>query len=309
MSKLYHKPSAYLRYLQLSATQLFIFVEGKISDPYFYGSICKLVCSSNHISFRTCLANVLPSSSGGKDTLLDFHDYLSQKNALVSIFKGKKTGVFFFIDKDIDDITNRLRKSSHIKYTKFYDVQNHIYLHGDLHKGVASATSLCPTQVEPLIGNPDAWREKAFLSWREWIELCILSKIADASCISNFSVKSRINDNQYGSVNLKTKASMLKEIKNRSGLSSVQIEKEYRKIKKLISTLLRQRKFDLVFKGKWYAGFLANTVYKAIGNCESYDSKGLEAKLDSCIALTLNFDSAWSNYFKKPLETLCLKLQ
>jgi hypothetical protein len=150
MTRLAHSFSAYLRYMQMSSRPLFVFVEGKRTDPHFYGEICGSVCRTSEISYRICRSRELANGHGGKQTLISFFEYLRRKCALVHAFKGKSTGVLFFLDKDVDDLLRTQRRSPHVVYTRYYDVENHIFREADLIRAAAASASL--DQQEVLLG-------------------------------------------------------------------------------------------------------------------------------------------------------------
>jgi len=95
MSRLCHSYAAYLRYMQLSSTELFIFVEGKQMDPYFYAGICESI-PDLPLRYEICIALQLPGSTGGKQALLNFFAFLRQSKALVSSLGGQTTACIFF---------------------------------------------------------------------------------------------------------------------------------------------------------------------------------------------------------------------
>lgn len=139
--------------MQMSQALIFALVEGKDLDPFFYGQICRSVCGPKGMRYELCKANELPPHAGGKTTLIEFHNYLRRKRCLVSVLGGKKTTAVFFLDKDIDDLSRSLRRSTHIIYTRYYDVYNDVYRHGNLVLGAACAASLDETVLSPLLSD------------------------------------------------------------------------------------------------------------------------------------------------------------
>jgi hypothetical protein len=131
MSRLTHSLAGYRRAMQMSRTQIFAFVEGQ-TDPYFYDKICEAVCQPSTVSYEIRRAQELPGGTGGKVALLALYDYLRRMSSLLDNFKGKTTGVLIFLDKDVDDLLRIQRRSEHIVYTKYYDLENHLFIHGNL---------------------------------------------------------------------------------------------------------------------------------------------------------------------------------
>jgi len=106
MNRLRHSYEGYLRSMQISSTELFIFVEGKQSDPYFYARICETVPGLGS-RYEVCQAEQLPGDTGGKQSLLSFYDFLRKQKMLVSSLGGQRTASMFFMDKDLDDLQHR----------------------------------------------------------------------------------------------------------------------------------------------------------------------------------------------------------
>ena len=150
MTRLTHSYKAYLRFMQISDKNIFAFVEGKIVDPYFYGKICEFVCQTNNLSYRICRSQEI-NGNGGKQVLLTFFEYLKRNSALVQNFKGKSIIVIFFLDKDVDDYLRIQRHSENLVYTQYYDIENHIFIHGNLVQAISASTSMDNQEVLNII--------------------------------------------------------------------------------------------------------------------------------------------------------------
>jgi len=152
----YSTPEEYLRDMQLSSVPIIVFVEGKNFDKYFYGAICKLVFTEK---YEIRLAEEIPlinnqgvtKFAGGKQPLISWFEYLKRKSALIANFMDKKQVVVFFRDKDVDDLLGKLIISPHFIYTKYYNIENHIFVEGDLNKAAAVIASHDPQ--EKIIGD------------------------------------------------------------------------------------------------------------------------------------------------------------
>src|SRR4051812_4442004 len=141
MGRLIRPPSAFKRYMQMSSTTVFVFVEGFDHDPYFYGRVCDPVLNTLELKYEI-VAGWRLQDYGGKQVLLNFFQYLSTTNCLLSTFNGKRVLCLFFVDKDLDDILNEKIPSQHVVYTRYYSVENYLFVHGDLIDASASASSL-----------------------------------------------------------------------------------------------------------------------------------------------------------------------
>lgn len=307
MSRLKHSFKGYLRLMQMSRTQVFVFVEGKTCDSYFYGKISESVCQPLGIRDEICLAQQLPGASGGKKALINWYKYLRRNSALIDNFKGKVTGVIFFMDKDIDDHLGTRCKSNNVIYTKYYDVENHIFREGDLAKAVAAAASLDHRLVKAGIGNDEDWRRRAAECWKEWVKLCLCAQKHKIRAASNYGVTSRINNPLYGPVDSNAYLQHLKAIESGSRLSSADFKKAFLRVSSLVDTIYLRGEHDRIFKGKWYSLLLEEEA-KKIAATHPINSNGLSGRLLATVALTLDFNKPWADHFKVPLQSLVNKL-
>lgn len=307
MNRLTHSWKGYRRQMQMSSHQLFVFVEGKINDPYFYGEICRAVISHHGISYTIRQAKQIPGDTGGKPALIGFFLYLKQNSALVNNFKGKKTGVIFFLDKDVDELLRKQRHSEHVVYTQYYDVENHIFVEGDLAKAAAATASMTYQQMKAAIGNDNQWRYQVAEKWKEWVKLCLFARKKDIGCECTYSNPSRINNPLYELLDSTAYAQYLNLLENRSGLSSEQFQRAYKRVSKQVDNFYTTGEQDRIFKGKWYAGFLEATIKSIAGNTP-FNSKNLANRLVTAITMTLDFNAPWAEHFKVPLKKVIEKL-
>ena len=69
MNRLHHSYNGYLRSMQMSETQLFVFVEGKQCDPFFFSQICS-TSLDQHLRYEIATAQQIPGDAGGKQRLI-----------------------------------------------------------------------------------------------------------------------------------------------------------------------------------------------------------------------------------------------
>jgi hypothetical protein len=304
MSRLKHSsPEAYHRGMQISTAQVFVFVEGKAPDPYFYENICGAVYQPNRIGYEIRLAKELGGDGGGKKVLLGFFDFLEQRGALTNKLNGKTTQAIFFLDKDADDVLGIQRISDHIIYTKYYDVENHIFVEGDIIKGAAVAASLDIRMVTSAIGDPAQWRFAVASQWKVWIAFCIFTLTRQLNFQCNYSRLSIINDPQDGPVDTSKSATYLGLLETESGLAHQEFIDAFQSIMKLVADLFSRSEHDRVFKGKWYSFFLTEKV-KSIAGYQLIKLNGLQDRILTAITMGLDFSDAWAEHFKTPLRKL-----
>src|SRR5216684_3889626 len=104
--------------MQMSATRVFIFVEGRNTDVFFYGEISRPVCEALGLEHEIVRADRV-SGSGGKQSLLALYTYLKTRDSLVDRSKATESWCLFYLDKDVDDILRQVLLSPHVVYTPF----------------------------------------------------------------------------------------------------------------------------------------------------------------------------------------------
>lgn len=301
MHRLRHSNAGFLRYMQMSSAQVFVFVEGKQADPFFYGQICDSVAKATFLSFEVCTARELPLESGGKMALFAFFSYLRLQKGLLSTLAGKKTSTLFYVDKDVDDVLRRRKRSAHLVYTEYYDVQNHIFENGDVLRGAAAAASIAPQLLRPALSDPSWWCRQAATKWKDWVKLCMFAKQEDIRCQANYHDYSPINSPPSANVDAQKRRAWISTLREKSELSSAVFETRFASASNRVDTYFRRGEHHKVFKGKWFAHLLADEI-KHIMGARPYDSKGLATRLPSAVAATLDFDADWAEYFKAPLD-------
>ncbi len=303
VSRIVHSLKGYLRYMQMSQAAVFAFVEGEEVDPYFFGQICAVVCNQRQISYQICRANEILSTSGGKEALLVFYDFLRSQKGLRGNLGGKKTIAVFFLDKDIDDVMRRCRRSRHVNYTRYYDVQNEIFLNGNLCQGCASAASLDPTLLTSLLLDSRSWCKRAAQRWQDWIVLCIIAKIKSIRHECNYRVQSRVQNPMTGEVDAARLQVRIADMAARSGMTPADFQALLASVKKKVRKLFSSGQQDKVFKGKWYSALLDEDIKSLMGR-SAFDRHGFSGRVTSAIAATLRFSDSWAQYYVNKLTDL-----
>jgi hypothetical protein len=283
--------------MQMSQTTLFAFVEGKQSDPFVFGMICSSVCDAKNVSYKICKASEVANTSGGKTALLSFHDYLRRRKALKSVLGAKTTHGIFFMDKDIDDLLRRRRRSQHVIYTRHYDVQNDIFLNGRLLQAVAAAASIDPAVLTPLLADARGWCRRAAELWKDWVVLCVVAAYQHINHQCNYRVISQVQCDRTGAPDPAKVAQMKTTMLAKSGADGVTFERTFRAIERRIHRMYNEGSQDRVFKGKWYASLLDQDLFRRWGQT-GYDRKGFVSKVTSALAASLRVDDPWAEGYK-----------
>lgn len=281
----------------MSQASLVCFVEGGIDAP-FYDRVCEVTLVETH-EYQIRKAIELPDtqSGGGKNPLLAFHKYMRETKRLRLAFKDRSTTLAFFLDKDIDDILRKRRRCKHIFYTKFYNVENYLYVHGDIVSAISAAYQVTRSAVIAGLGDPPLWRYSAIRHWREWIIFCILNSKTEAG-LGSWSSKSQFHHGVRGIVNRSKFEELFAVLRSRT---SLQKDVEDR-IARLVDKRISNGTADSVFNGKWYAYFLAcDAEAGRLG--ASIDLTGRHS-IEGMLLQTLDFRRDWAKPLRQFIESL-----
>ena len=125
----------------MSSAVLYVFVE-RSNDRNVYSQLADKECQDG-TPYRVVTAEELSSGAGaGKQTLLQYFDYLKKCSSLIDNLGSKKTVSVFLLDKDLDDLKGTRRRSVHVVYTETYDIEAYYFIYGDLCRSASTASGL-----------------------------------------------------------------------------------------------------------------------------------------------------------------------
>lgn len=302
MSRLKYSAKGFIRSLQVSRNDVFAFIEGW-SDRYFYDRVCEHACRGTGLTYDVRTAQELPAGTGGKTALVGFFLRLRRRKMLLHEFKGKKLAIIFFLDKDIDDLMKLRRRSKHIIYTEFYELENHLIRQTNLCEVAAAAASLDVESIRAVIGDQSEWMFRAATEWKDWVKLCATAQLLNANCGCTYSSHSQINDGPYGGVNGARLSRLAGELRVATGLPLNEFQAIVDRMSVRIDRIYASSRHDRVFKGKWYAKFLAEDVRRAADG-RPYNGNGLETRVHAIAGAKLDFGQAWAGYFKVRISSV-----
>jgi hypothetical protein len=145
-----------LRRISISyQASLFIIVEGKVHDPYFIDKLCQNSEAIKKSGFEIRLIGQIASDggtyAGGKHAVLDFFEHCKIAGKLVQRNKGGYRSIAFVVDRDTQQITGGMRRSPHVIYTFYADVEAHIFAESNEAEALAAAASLDSTSAADLL--------------------------------------------------------------------------------------------------------------------------------------------------------------
>lgn len=292
MTRLRHSAEGYRRLLQISGASLVLLVEGP-SDVYFYSRIA--AAADLGVTFAVRPARELPRGTGGKRALLDYFDYLRRRDSLCTELSGKLTATIFLVDKDVEDVLRTRRRSPHVVYTGYYEMENYLFLHGRVLDALAAVMRVEPVTVGHLIA--ENWPEVAAGLWRDWIVICLVTRLLNLNAESNFGVGSRVNTSCAVPADLAAVTARLETIRNASGVDAVRFDGLVRRVRRLVEARFGAGMHATIFRGKWYASFLRHWTH---GHGRTWS----DDELESVLSATMGYDEPWSSDLRRAMNVV-----
>jgi hypothetical protein len=299
-ARIQHSLGAMRRLIQMTATRVTIYVEGRDLDPEFYSRICGTICVDHGLSYEIVVADRIASTGGGgKGVLLSLFQYLRKRGTLIDRTGPISKVVMFYVDKDTDDVFRTKRRSAHLVYTSGYCAENHLFCNGDLLSSIATAGSVDLGIVRNRIADPALWRKNAATRWRGWIALCLTAHKYRLGGRSSYSVD---HDTIASRVNVPNLAVCQTDLQVRSGATANDFIQVMNWAKSKVDAAIRLGEHDLIFKGKWYAVFVMYELDQINLTNGPINRNGAKDRLIGSLMATLSFNDAWAEHYKEPLR-------
>jgi hypothetical protein len=303
VNRVTYSAKGFLRSLQVSRVHLHVFVEGRQLDPYLYGRLCEHACGGP-FSYKLTRADQIPGAlGGGKTVLLAWYDRLRRQKRLIDDFKGHRYGVVFFLDKDIDDITRRMRRSIHVIYTPTYDVEGLVYRHGDLLDAVAAACSLDRQAAATVIGSDESWRQKAMSIWKEWLLLCCLGHMLAIHGSANFGSSSQVNPTLFAQSDRALITTKTKVMRQRCSPPIARFDRARKRMEARLDSLEQASELDILFKGKWLSIILEAELRHHFPT-EINRVSNFRQQVVGNLAQSVDVTEQWTNHYVIPLRSI-----
>ncbi|MHB8852379.1 MAG: DUF4435 domain-containing protein [Ignavibacteriaceae bacterium] len=302
MKRLIHKPLSLLRGFQLSSANLIALVEGKEIDPYFYGKISEKFCKELGLTYSVRTAKDLDSHTGGKEALIKYYKCLRRNHKLVTDFKGKKTIIIFFLDKDLDDLLKIMCRSKHVIYTNMYDIQNHLFKASSLIDSICASAHVDPQIVNKIELFKKDWLKIAAERWKEWIAICVIAKKYKLN-LKNYRATSQINEPINGPVNKNKLIIYYNSIKRETGWSDAKFKLILNKTLLYVDRAIALDAHDKIFKGKWYSQILEKDLRDQPEMADA-NLNGFCKRMISSLMVCIDYDSKSIQHFFNSLNAL-----
>ncbi|MGA1813320.1 hypothetical protein VH571_13155 [Frondihabitans sp. 4ASC-45] len=290
----------------MSRAKLQVFVEGRDLDSYVYGRICRSALP-HLFDYRTTRADELtPAGTGGKQALLAFFSNLRRKKQLVVDFKGQKSGTLFFLDKDLDDLLRKQKRSPHVVYTRSYDIEAEVFREGDIVDAVAALCSLDPTAVQAR-QQPTDWRHLALNSRRDWVDYCVAAKTHPSLNLTSYSNVSLMHSKgqlQTDPLKVATISARLAAECSTAGLSLTQVKL---KAARQVSRSYASSGGYEVFKGKWFPEVI-HTLAVSHFPVEAGRVTSFKSRLAGHMAQSMSMQAPWVQHYSTPIVAIVAQL-
>lgn len=286
----------------MSTKQLFILVEGSDVDPFFYSRLLRPVCESAQIPCDVVRGDIV-SGNGGKQTLLELHQYLASTGSLVQQIGTTRKWCLFCLDKDIDDLTGKLVSSRHIVYTPFYCVENALFMYGEVVTAAAAASSLDPEEIRARIPSCDEWRRRKTEHWKEFLVLSLLSNRLRVNCACHYGRRtSPLNAPADGPTDMQRADTIRQELRTRARLPLQTFDRKLGAVRRYVECRYRKNLHDTLFNGKWYIEFLRREIH-LVSEGRRRNNPPTSA-LVGALNLSIDFSGPWTEHFRQPLRDL-----
>jgi len=256
----------FARRFRMSRAQLHVFVEGRDTDPYFYDCLCRRLFASE-FDWEILTPDAVPgvfAGVGGKKFLLGYFDSLKRTKLLSGInVNGEKYAVVFCLDKDVDDLLGKRRRSPYVIYTRYYEVENELFDLPSLRSSVAAVLSVPEGCVPISLADSAVWRADVQRRWLPWTVLCLLS-VRNQIPGGGYARQNSVNVPADASAAKSAVDARLREIATASGRTFKEVEAEFTRTLKRAEGRVDKGEGDLMFKGKWYLTVLAAEVEHAL---------------------------------------------
>lgn len=299
MNRLTHDFPSLLRACQMSRTDFFCFVEGVDNDRYVYSQLTSSLFRKSELAVEYPTANWLSPSGkhGGKDPLIKFFNFLSSGGALSTTFEGEKTTFIFLLDKDVDDLRKERVRSKYVIYTEHYDLQNYLFIHGDVVNSAAAGASITVASLANSMGDQTAWLTQCTTTWKEWVTICLFLKINGIS-LAGYAKSSQVNAKEYGPIEQPLLAKYKALALTKSGLDQATFDMRYSDVEFVVNNLYATGQANQIFKGKWYLHWLENhlsTKHKLKVNHKSFAS---------ILSSNLDWNGRWARPYKSKITRI-----
>jgi hypothetical protein len=298
-SRLRHTPTGRTGSRKITQFRLNVYVEGRRVDAYVYGRICETVFGHEVPKpYRLIRADEI-AQGGGKTVVKAEY----QRLLTAGLLSSKASTTLFLLDKDLDDIENKLIKSPHVQYTPTYDLEGLVFKNGDLADAVAAALSMDRVHVRSVLGSSSTWCDQASSKWREWVVLCLIARQLPRMTAVNYKNVSTVNNPLHDNHKPALSKIAQKTLAAASGLTPQQFSIIRRNVRRRILRCAKRGRLDRFFKGKWYANILDSEVHARFPT-EYGGIRAFPDHITSLLMQSIDCTDAWAKPYRDRIQSL-----
>lgn len=299
--KLSWSVDGFARRVMMGGAVVHAVIEGRRIDPVFYDRLLDALLPN--ITHEVTLVEqiTLPSqkTAGGKTAVLGVYDHLRRSRKLSQTLNSGMRSIALFVDRDFDHYKNTRRRSAHVIYTQYHDVESEVWHFGDFARALASALSLTRPEAEKIaksIGDPLEWLSAR---WSEWIELCCLAACMQSHCEVRASQASRIHDagGRLQHAELRRLETKIRSTARKANAGAVEA-----RVRRRFARDKRSADLPLLVPGKWISREIAVEIRNLIAG-QPVDLSALESGLLPALIDTIDFGNGF-HYWRAALAAL-----
>jgi hypothetical protein len=301
MGRLAFSTSAFYRRLRMSKkARVFLIVEGKNHDQWYYESLCNANRELKSAGVISYTSNSIGREFGnenlqGKAGVLAVHDHLKSIGGLTSGSGPNKKTVMCCLDADHDRILNKIRRSRHITYTQLPDVEAHLIDDCDPVELISRLLSAPDRSMASTMASLGDWRLTFALESREWFILCHTCFELSIPRGPSPDTPPPLKTNAGYRVDESLVRSLAGKISKADSVTRIRSARQ--KVEYRIDRLFLAGRHLRLLKGKWLAGRLSSLLIAQAKKHNLDTSCGKDAVM-ACAKGLARHDSAWARYFQ-----------
>ena len=287
--------------MRLSRKRLFLIIEGK-TDRNIYESLAKKLFGSKGITYSIYRVEEFNVKKGGKDGIIELFQFLKSLNSLNVNDGPSETDCVLFLDKDIDDILGNVISDNHLIYTRYYTIENELFINGDLKRSISVALDINTVTLDRIFLDKKKWLHDMASSWKEWVSICIFVRLKNINYGANFNRASIIHT-ELGVIDNQKYNRCISDIKNISNFADIEFEREFNKVNRSIEHKFNSDSlYHTIFNGKWFFLMIETKIKTEFDHNDGITIKSFKDKLRSNLIMSLDFEREFIDYYKNALD-------
>lgn len=297
--RLIYSPKAQIRAIQMTTVPIIGFCEGVNHDRHFYAEILRSMPNVKDFVLKTAIEIC---SGGGKAPLIALLRKFRKDNKLILNFKGDKKHLIFFFDKDADCFLRKKLRCHHAIYTKYYDVESHIFVNGNLKKSISVCLGIDGQTVDPIYNDSSSWCNSISVKFKQWISLCLFCQKYKCSSPYTYKRNSTINVPMNGGCDLNLYATAKADLFIRSGMTKNEFSSAFSDIERRVMALEKKHSLFSLLKGKWLGSVLECELKSKLHGQQNLIRSGFNSQIVSSLLTSLDYTSLWAEHFKSQIN-------